>query len=179
MDKDVAMCTPDGRLPDGSKEQKHLRAIFGRMGFDDREIVALSGAHALGRCHVDRSGFDGPWTFSPTVLTNDYYKLLLEEKWNTRKVSWVRSVSQCYMVANAQQWNGPKQFQDVKTKSLMMLPTDMALVQDKEFKKHVERYAKDNNAFFDEFRDVVVKLFELGVPFQSKEEDRMTLQPSA
>ena len=161
MDRDVSMCTPDGRLPDGAKEQSHLRGIFGRMGFDDREIVALSGAHALGRCHTDRSGFEGPWTFSPTVLTNDYYKLLLDEKWNFRK------------------WNGPKQYEDTKSKSLMMLPTDMALIKDKEFKKHVERYAKDNEAFFAEFRDVIVKLFELGVPFQSKEEDRMTLQPSA
>jgi len=158
-DRDVSMCTPDGRLPDGSKEQKHLRAIFGRMGFDDREIVALSGAHALGRCHTDRSGFEGPWTFSPTVVTNDYYRLLLGEKWNVRK------------------WNGPKQFQDAGSKSLMMLPTDMALVQDKEFKKHVERYAKDNNAFFTDFSNVIMKLFELGVPFQSKEEDRMTFQP--
>ncbi len=26
------------------------------MGFNDQEIVALSGAHALGRCHPDRSG---------------------------------------------------------------------------------------------------------------------------
>lgn len=85
-DRDVSMCTPDGRLPDGAKEQSHLRAIFGRMGFDDREIVALSGAHAIGRCHTDRSGFDGPWSFSPTVLTNDYYRLLLNEKWNFRKV---------------------------------------------------------------------------------------------
>ena len=59
----------------------------------------------------------------------------------------------------------------------MMLPTDMVLVQDKEFKKHVERYAKDDQAFFSEFRDVVVKLFELGVPFQSKEEDRIILKP--
>jgi cytochrome c peroxidase len=59
----------------------------------------------------------------------------------------------------------------------MMLPTDMALVQDKEFKKHVERYAKDNNAFFTDFSNVIMKLFELGVPFQSKEEDRMTFQP--
>ncbi|KAL9122386.1 MAG: hypothetical protein Q9187_001052 [Circinaria calcarea] len=159
-DRDVAMCTPDGRLPDASKEQSHLRAIFGRMGFDDREIVALSGAHALGRCHTDRSGFEGPWSFSPTVMSNDYYRLLLGEKWNYRK------------------WNGPKQFEDMGSKSLMMLPTDMALIQDKDFKKHVERYAKDDQAFFSEFRDVIVKLFELGVPFQSKEEDRMTLQPS-
>ena len=161
MDRDVAMCTPDGRLPDAAKEQSHLRAIFGRMGFDDREIVALSGAHALGRCHTDRSGFEGPWSFSPTIMSNDYYRLLLGEKWNYRK------------------WNGPKQFEDMGSKSLMMLPTDMALIKDKDFKKHVERYAKDDQVFFSEFRDVIVKLFELGVPFQSKEEDRMTLQPSA
>lgn len=161
QDRDVALCTPDGRLPDGAKEQKHLRAIFGRMGFDDREIVALSGAHALGRCHTDRSGFDGPWSFSPTVMSNDYYRLLLGEKWNFRK------------------WNGPKQYQDVGSKSLMMLPTDMALIQDKDFKKHVERYAKDDQVFFSEFRDVIVKLFELGVPFTSKEEDRMILKPSS
>ena len=88
QDRDVSMCTPDGRLPDGAKEQSHLRAIFGRMGFDDREIVALSGAHALGRCHTDRSGFDGPWTFSPTVVSNDYYRLLVEEKWDWKKVGF-------------------------------------------------------------------------------------------
>jgi cytochrome c peroxidase len=86
-DRDVSFCTPDGRLPDGSKEQSHLRAIFGRMGFNDQEIVALSGAHALGRCHTDRSGFEGPWTFSPTVFTNDYFRLLMEEKWAYKKVS--------------------------------------------------------------------------------------------
>ena len=74
-DGDVKGCSPDGRLPDGDKGSDHLRKIFGRMGFDDQEIVALSGAHALGRCHTDRSGFEGPWTFSPTTLTNDYYRL--------------------------------------------------------------------------------------------------------
>ena len=26
------------------------------------------------------SGFEGPWTFSPITLTNDFYKLLLSEK---------------------------------------------------------------------------------------------------
>lgn len=61
----------------------------------------------------------------------------------------------------------------------MMLPTDMALIKDKEFKKHVERYAADDQAFFSEFRDVIMKLLELGVPFQSKPEDRMTLKPLA
>jgi cytochrome c peroxidase len=36
-------CTPDGRLPDASQGNSHLRDIFYRMGFNDQEIVALSG----------------------------------------------------------------------------------------------------------------------------------------
>ncbi|KAG9205383.1 heme peroxidase [Epicoccum nigrum] len=159
-DRDVAFCTPDGRLPDASKDRSHIRAIFGRMGFDDRAMVALSGAHALGRCHTDRSGYDGPWTFSPTTLTNDYFKLLIEEKWAYKK------------------WNGPKQFEDVKTKSLMMLPTDMEIVKDKSFRKYAELYAKDNDAFFKDFSNAVVTLFELGVPFEHPEDQRWVFKSS-
>ncbi|KAI3329111.1 cytochrome c peroxidase [Xylariaceae sp. AK1471] len=157
-DKDAAACTPDGRLPDGSKGSNHLRDIFYRMGFNDQEIVALSGAHALGRCHTDRSGFDGPWTFSPTVLTNDFYTLLLSEKWTTRK------------------WNGPTQLQD-QGKTLMMLPTDYALIQDKAMKPWVQKYAQDNDLFFKDFAAVVTKLFELGVPFKP-ETETMTFKPA-
>ncbi|RYO82119.1 hypothetical protein DL764_009655 [Monosporascus ibericus] len=157
MDRDAAACTPDGRLPDGVKGADHLRGIFYRMGFNDQEIVALAGAHALGRCHTDRSGFEGPWTFSPTVLTNDYYTLLLKEKWSWRK------------------WDGPKQLQD-GSKSLMMLPADYALIQDKAMRQWVEKYAKDNDAFFNDFRDVIVRLFELGVPFKEGTE-RWTFKP--
>ena len=65
--------TPDGRLPDAKQGHDHLRDIFYRMGFVDREIVALSGAHALGRAHPDRSGFDGPWTKEPLVFDNTYF----------------------------------------------------------------------------------------------------------
>ena len=46
---DETKCPPDGRLPDASKGPPHIRDIFYRMGFNDQEIVALSGAHALGR----------------------------------------------------------------------------------------------------------------------------------
>jgi Peroxidase len=37
----------------------HLRAVFYRMGFTDQEIVALSGAHTLGRVFKNRSGQTG------------------------------------------------------------------------------------------------------------------------
>ncbi|KAJ7141426.1 heme peroxidase [Mycena epipterygia] len=140
--------TPDGRLPDASQGAAHLRAIFGRMGFNDQEIVALSGAHALGRCHANRSGFEGPWTFSPTTLTNDYFTLLFTESWVWKK------------------WPGPKQLEDKKTKSLMMLPTDYVIISDKSFKKFAKAYADDNDLFFKDFSAVVAKLFELGVPTQ-------------
>lgn len=75
-------------------------------------------------------------------------------------------------------WNGPAQYTDNTTKTLMMLPTDLALVKDKEFKKHVERYAKDSDAFFKEFSEAFVKLLELGVPFTSKPEDRWVFKTS-
>lgn len=158
-DRDLAFCTPDGRLPDASQGQKHVRDIFYRMGFNDQEIVALLGAHALGRCHADRSGFSGPWTFSPITMTNDFFTLLLGEKWQWKK------------------WKGPAQYEDKKTKTLMMLPADMAMVQDPKFKKFVEEYARDNDKFFKDFSDVIVKLFELGVPFTSAEEDRIRFKP--
>ncbi|RYH06232.1 hypothetical protein EON65_43130, partial [archaeon] len=64
---DTKKTLPDGRLPNANMgnpaaTNSHIRDIFGRMGFNDREIVALIGAHALGRCHVEASGFWGPWT---------------------------------------------------------------------------------------------------------------------
>ncbi|KAK5987595.1 Cytochrome c peroxidase [Cladobotryum mycophilum] len=160
-DGEAAACTPDGRLPDASQGPKHLRDIFYRMGFNDQEIVALSGGHALGRCHSSRSGYEGPWTHSPTVVTNDFFRLLLDEKWQQKK------------------WDGPKQFEDKTTKNLMMLPTDLALVQDKAFKPWVEKYAKDNDLFFKDFSAVVLKLFELGVPFAAgSENSRYSFKPT-
>jgi cytochrome c peroxidase len=143
FEKDV---TPDGRLPDAAQGSDHVRDIFGRMGFNDQEMVALIGAHALGRCHTDRSGFEGPWTFSPTSFTNEFYKLLLSEKWQWRK------------------WNGPKQLEDKQTKSLMMLPADYALVTDKKFKEVVKKYAEDEHVFFKDFSAAFSRLLELGVP---------------
>lgn len=69
------------------------------------------------------------------------------------------------------------QYEDKTTKTLMMLPTDLALVSDKAFKTWVEKYAKDNDLFFKDFSAVVTKLFELGVPFAESTE-KMTFKPT-
>ncbi|KAJ7495860.1 heme peroxidase [Mycena galericulata] len=144
IDGFAEQATPDGRLPDASQGAAHLRAVT----LTTRKSSLSSGAHALGRCHANRSGFEGPWTFSPTTLTNDYFKLLFTESWVWKK------------------WSGPKQLEDKKTKSLMMLPTDYVIIQDKSFKKFAKAYADDNDLFFKDFSAVVAKLFELGVPTQ-------------
>lgn len=141
--------TPDGRLPNADKGSpantaKHLRMeVFYRMGFNDQEIVALSGAHALGRCHPDASGYSGPWSPTPTLLTNGYFNLLLSLPWTIKE------------------WDGPMQFEDPSGK-LMMLPSDLVLVQDKVFRPYVKEYAKDEKLFEKDFTAAYVKLTELG-----------------
>uniref|UniRef100_A0A7S0QWH3 Cytochrome c peroxidase, mitochondrial n=1 Tax=Chlamydomonas leiostraca TaxID=1034604 RepID=A0A7S0QWH3_9CHLO len=144
---DGTHCPPDGRLPDAKQGAAHIRDVFGRMGFSDQEMVALIGAHSLGRCHSDRSGFDGPWTNAPTTFSNLYFQELAGRTWRKRA------------------WKGPEQYEDKESKKLMMLPADMALLWDRKFKKYVDLYAKDEDKFFADFASAWTKLMELGVKF--------------
>lgn len=148
---------PDGRLPNANMgcahaTNSHVRDIFGRMGFNDREIVALLGAHAVGRCHINASGYWGPWTNAETTFSNEYYRLLLEEKWTEKKTH------------EGKKWTGPLQF-ETQNGTLMMLPADLWLTEDPEFKKYVQLYAKDEEVFFRDFAAAFGKLLELGVKF--------------
>ena len=144
--------TPDGRLPNADSgppladksDADHLRTIFYRMGFNDQEIVALSGAHALGRCHETASGYTGPWTPTPTTFNNAYFTLLTSLKWIPKD------------------WSGPPQYVDGATGKLMMLPTDYVLLDDKSFLKWVNVYAKDGGKFDKDFAKTFQKLEELG-----------------
>jgi cytochrome c peroxidase len=52
----------------------------------------------------------------------------------------------------------------------MMLPTDMALVKDDKFRAWVKKYAADSELWFEDFSAGLVKLFELGVPFEKGSE---------
>lgn len=43
----------------------------------------------------------------------------------------------------------------------MMLPADIAFIQDKEFKKYVTMYAQDQKLFFEDFAKAFQKLEEV------------------
>ena len=74
--EDEQGCTEDGRLPAPDKGAEHLKDIFYRMGFSDKEIVVLSGAHTIGQAFEDRSGYSGSWTKNDLVFDNSYFKEL-------------------------------------------------------------------------------------------------------
>lgn len=147
---DDSKLPPRGRLPDGAQGSDHIRHIFYRMGWSDQEIVALSGAHNLGRCHSDRSGFEGAWVNNPTRFSNQYFKMLTSIEWKKKTV----------------ERSGVEQFAYIDEdtgEELMMLPTDMALLSDNAFRPWVDLYAKDKDRFFDDFKSAFAKLVELGI----------------
>mmetsp|Transcript_24523 Transcript_24523/g.79227 ORF Transcript_24523/g.79227 Transcript_24523/m.79227 type:complete len:162 (+) Transcript_24523:594-1079(+) len=139
---------------------KHIRSVFDRMGFDDQEIVALCGAHTLGRCHANNSGYHGPWTYSPAMFSSEYFRNLLEKEW-TQKTTFY-----------GKPWTGNPQYEDA-TRELVMLPSDIALLRDPAFRKWVELYAADEPRFFNDFARAFAKLMNLGV-VATHDEDRPT-----
>ncbi|KAK3028489.1 hypothetical protein RJ639_040058 [Escallonia herrerae] len=126
--KDSKISPKEGRLPNATKGAPHLRDIFYRMGLSDKDIVALSGGHTLGKAHAERSGFDGPWTKEPLKFDNSYFVELLK----------------------------------ADPEGLLRLPTDIALLDDPEFRPLVDLYAKDEDAFFRDYAVSHKKLSELG-----------------
>eukprot|EP00616_Rhizochromulina_sp_CCMP1243_P001375 CAMPEP_0118987320 /NCGR_PEP_ID=MMETSP1173-20130426/43936_1 /TAXON_ID=1034831 /ORGANISM="Rhizochromulina marina cf, Strain CCMP1243" /LENGTH=297 /DNA_ID=CAMNT_0006938161 /DNA_START=124 /DNA_END=1014 /DNA_ORIENTATION=- len=128
-----------GRLPDGDKGSDHLRDIFQPKGFSDKDIVVLSGAHTVGECHLDRSGFDGPWTEEPLKFDNTYFKEMMAKSYDAETAS-----------------QGCPQHRNADTKTIMLI-SDLALLEDPAFKPHVETYAADQSAFFKDFVSAWVK----------------------
>ena len=95
------------------------------------------------------SGYTGPWTRDPYGFDNSYFSLLLSEQWRIKMGVL------------------PVQFED-STGELMMLPADLALIIDGKFRKYVEFYAKNSDAFDKDFAAAFGKLLALGLPKQKK-----------
>lgn len=88
---------PIGKEGDTVASGADIREAFSRMGFNDTETVALvGGGHAYGKCHgacsdppcgtgigpdTFTSGFEGQWTSTPTVWSNEYFHNMFDFNW--------------------------------------------------------------------------------------------------
>ncbi|PWN52747.1 heme peroxidase [Violaceomyces palustris] len=144
-DAPIQKTPPDGRIPHGNETSAELKWLFMRKTFSGQELVALNGAHVLGRCHRSRSGYEGPWVWNPFRFTNAFFVQLAFSHYHVRK------------------WDGPKQYEDESGK-LIMLVSDMSLKRDPELNRYVQTYARSQKAFFQDFSSAFSKLLELGVP---------------
>lgn len=153
-----ADCTPDGRLPDAAapfndgatSPGQHLRNKFARMGLTDQDIVVLSGAHTVGRARPDRSGFGK----ASTKYTEKGPGNPGGQSWT---VEWLKFDN--------------SYFTDIKEQrdaDLLVLPTDAVLFEDEGFRPLAEKYALDQDAFFQDYVTSALKLSELGAKWDDQ-----------
>ncbi|CAJ1974243.1 unnamed protein product [Sphenostylis stenocarpa] len=146
-------CPEEGRLPDAGPPSPadHLRQVFYRMGLNDKEIVALSGAHTLGRSRPDRSGWGKP----ETKYTKDGPGAPGGQSWTAQ---WLKFDNSYF-----------KDIKEKKDEDLLVLPTDAALFEDPSFRVYAEKYAEDQEAFFKDYAEAHAKLSNLGAKFDPPE----------
>lgn len=162
-----AQCPAAGNLPDamapfgdGSPDPAtHLRNVFYRMGLDDEAIVALSGAHTLGRAWKERSGTVAHGVTNPTAYTAKNAVARADGKVGVGLPggqSWTKNwltFDNSYFKATG----GDAQ--------LLRLPTDSILATDPGFKPWFNRFAANQAAFFQSYAKAHKALSELGSAF--------------
>eukprot|EP00242_Pyramimonas_sp_CCMP2087_P001886 CAMPEP_0198231838 /NCGR_PEP_ID=MMETSP1445-20131203/115410_1 /TAXON_ID=36898 /ORGANISM="Pyramimonas sp., Strain CCMP2087" /LENGTH=336 /DNA_ID=CAMNT_0043912475 /DNA_START=97 /DNA_END=1107 /DNA_ORIENTATION=+ len=163
-------CPPNGRLPgacapfhkavgadpteidENMTPAEHIRAVFYRMGLEDVDIVALSGAHTLGRAYKDRSG---ACPMASTKYTADGPGTKGGQSWTT---DWLKFDNTYYQ----ELLKGEK---GESCPELLKLATDTCLLTDPAFRVYTEKFANSQEDFFQQYAVSHKKLSELGARF--------------
>jgi peroxiredoxin len=162
---------PTGLLPNPQTGWQPVFDVFvTRMGLTVRDTVALLGAHTLGRCKPQNSGYKFAWDGTPTQFDNQFYLDLLNGGWN-RELNTDNGTSQ---------WNTFPAPSPPAT-PFVMLDTDMALryadpgigactnttptaicANNAATLTIVNQYASDQSAWHADFSTAYVKLTSFG-----------------
>jgi L-ascorbate peroxidase len=153
-------CSPEGNLPDaeagpdgnygGSPPMEdttpngHLRKVFYRMGLNDEDIVALSGAHTVGRAYKDRSGLGA----EKTKFTDGSKQMRAdgkEAKYNAGGSSWTEK----WLIFDNSYFS--------------------TIFEDDGFKQFAEKFRDSQDDFFESYAKAHKKLSELGSKFDPKD----------
>lgn len=144
---------------------------------DEETVALIGGGHAFGKSHgacplgaglppnkqpnnpwpgncgngkglnTYTSGIEGQWTSNPLKWDNEFFKLLVRDKYRLKKGP-----------GNKFQWQNKKKHK----RNLMMLTTDMALIYDKRYRGIVRKFARDINKLNKVFRNAWYKLVRSG-----------------
>jgi len=138
---DAATCTSDkGRFPSTQLAHQHILDILKtRLGFVEKEIVALMGAHTIGRtllsetrigftnADIERTqmnlGFSSRWDNTPTLFDNGYFQAI-------RGFPWITLTHKTFEDGTTTFSPSTFQWGDKWGHGTLMLNTDMALLWD-------------------------------------------------
>jgi len=136
---------------------EHLRFVFYKYGMNDRDIVALSGAHTIGRAFKDRSGTVEEGYLGGTVYTKRGCPYL-ENSETAGGRSWTKD----WLTFNN------SYFTDMLSNDAdtLSFPTDLVLMDDPGFAPHFREFAGSEAAFFTAYAASHQKLSELGSKFE-------------
>jgi len=182
-----AAIPPPNRLPDGKapfhvskgpcpwrvskspSPSAHLRRVFHRMGLTDQEMVALSGAHTLGRAYKSRSGIP---SMNETVYTRDGPGTKGGMSWTK---DWLKFDNSYFVELKRAKEVGEAEADP----ELLRMVTDSVLFEDPKFLPHALAYAADQRVFFEDYALAHAKLSELGATFVPPEGIRINKEPTS
>merc|ERR1719183_3023098 len=161
---------PDGKFGCGANNPaQHLRNVFTKkMGFTDQEIVALSGAHTIGRAFKERSGAC-PFGYTDSAASKYTKSSCVARKDGAAGIgmaggaAWTKN----WLTFDNTYFSQAKEA--AADDQLLSYPTDQILFQDAGFKPTFDKYAADQNAFFADYAKAHKKLSELGRKFDPPE----------
>jgi len=131
-----------------------LQFFRSNFSYTDNQIVALMGAHSLGRARIENSGIEGRWVKSPSrekgkllpgsVLSNEYYKTL------ANRPEWFQKI-RSFNGLTKTQWENRKE--DIDSVTLrgtpdqpnMLTNSDLCLVSNFTLNNHSTGEIKTSN----------------------------------
>ena len=105
-----------------------------------------------GRCHKERSGFEGPWTANPLIFDNSYFKWvplvgflrslhLFSVMFQCPDIEFMLALFYVSFFSHCMFLNFVRELLSGEKEGLLQLPSDKALLSDPIFRPYVDKYA--------------------------------------